>query len=251
MEVRLIRHATMLVSTGADILLVDPLLCPAEAMPPIDNSANDRRNPLVGLPLSEAELKKVDAVLLTHTHRDHFDTAAAEGLAKDLPLFCQPADEEKLRGLGFTQVTPVADSVSWRGLEISRTGGRHGTGAVGEKMGPVSGYVLKREGEPSLYIAGDTIWCPEVEEALARYRPDAVVVFAGAAQFLSGDPITMSTEDVARVCQAAPWAMVIAVHMESFNHCLLTRAELRESLALRGMAGRVVIPADGEAVAIR
>jgi hypothetical protein len=48
-----------------------------------------------------------------------------------------------------------------------RTGGRHGTGEIGEKMGPVSGYVLRGPGEPVVYIAGDTVWCPEVAAALA------------------------------------------------------------------------------------
>ena len=251
MELRLIRHATMLVATGAGTILVDPLFSPAEAMPPIDNSANIRRNPLVELPLCEDELKKVDAVLLTHTHRDHFDAAAAEGLPKDMPLFCQPEDEQKLRDLGFSRVTVVSNTLTWKELRISRTGGEHGTGVIGGKMGPVSGYVLQRAGEPTLYIAGDTIWCPAVEEALARYRPDVVVVFAGAAQFLSGDPITMTAEDVAKVCRAAPWAMVIAVHMETFNHCLLTRQALRDHLVEQKLSDRVVIPGDGEAVEIR
>lgn len=251
MELRLVRHATMLVATGAGTILVDPLLSPAGEMPPIDNSANSRRNPLVGLPLSEAELKKVDAILLTHTHRDHFDPAAAAKLPKELALFCQPADEEKLRDLGFLQVTPVHDSLIWKDLSISRTGGEHGTGEIGAKMGPVSGYVLQRKGEPTLYIAGDTIWCQAVEEALAKYRPDAVVVFAGAAQFLTGDPITMTAADVEKVCRAAPWAMVIAVHMETFNHCLLTRQALRDHLVQQRLSDRVVIPADGEIVTVR
>ncbi len=159
-------------------------------------------------------------------------------------------DEQKLRDLGFSRVTPVSDSLTWNGLCISRTGGEHGTGEIGARMGPVSGYVLQRQGEPTLYITGDTIWCPAVAEALAAYRPDVVVVYAGAAQFLSGDPITMTAEDVAKVCRAAPWAMVIAVHMESFNHCLLTRQALRDHLVQQQLSDRVVIPGDGEAVTL-
>jgi hypothetical protein len=33
-----------------------------------------------------------------------------------------------------------------------------------------------------LYIAGDTIFCKEVKDALDNYKPDIVVVNAGAAQ---------------------------------------------------------------------
>ena len=69
---------------------------------------------------------------------------------------------------------------------------------------------------------------------------------AGAAQFLHGDPITMTAGDVVRVCRAAPQAQVVAVHMEAINHCLLTREELAQQAESAGV--RVVIPEDGEEV---
>ena len=75
-----------------------------------------------------------------------------------------------------------------------------------------------------------------------------IVVNAGAAQFLHGDPITMTSGDVVRVCRAAPHAQVVAVHMEAINHCLLTREELAQQAENAGV--RVVIPADGETVAL-
>ena len=248
MELKLGRHATFILSMGGVRLLVDPVLSPAGAMPPIDNSPNDRRNPLVELPLDEKELFAADAILVTHTHRDHFDAAAAERLPKDRPVLCQPADEAKLRDFGFTSVTPVDTAVEWRGITLTRTGGRHGRGELADRLGPVSGYVLRCPGEPVLYIAGDTVWCPEVESALAEHRPDDVVLFAGAAQFNTGGPITMDIADIAAVCRAVPSAQVAVVHMETFNHCLLTRAALRDYLAKEGLAGRVAVPEDGERV---
>ena len=48
------------------------------------------------------------------------------------------------------------------------TRGHHGTGAIGEAMGAVSGWVID-----DVYLAGDTIWCDEVAEALERHRPRA------------------------------------------------------------------------------
>ena len=73
-----------------------------------------------------------------------------------------------------------------------------------------------------------------------------IVVNAGAAQFLHGGPITMTGDDVVDVCQAAPGARVIAVHMEAFNHCLLTRQQLRDHLKEIHVNEQVLIPADGE-----
>ncbi len=116
-------------------------------------------------------------------------------------------------------------------------------------MGPVSGVVFVAAGEPTLYIAGDTIWCPEVADVLTACKPDLVVVNAGAAAFLSGGPITMTAEDVGRVCRAIPSARVIAVHMEALNHCALTRDMLRRYLSREGLAERVAVPDDGAVLA--
>ena len=73
-------------------------------------------------------------------------------------------------------------------------------------LAPVSGFVLARAGEPSLYVAGDTVWCDEVAAALDAHRPDVVVVNAGGARFTEGDPITMTADDVAAVAAHAPGA---------------------------------------------
>lgn len=252
MEIQLLRHATLLLEIGGQRLLVDPMLSRAGELDPIPNSGDDRRIPLVDLPLDDAALElllgRVDAVLVTHTHRDHWDSRAAELLDKSRPLFCQPPDIAALAQSGFQDIRPVDQPLGWCGLGLDRTGGQHGTGEIGRLMAPVSGFVLQASGEPTLYIAGDTIWCPEVAEALRTYRPDVVVLNAGAAQFLTGGPITMTAEDVAAVCRAAPQAQVVAVHMEVVSHCKLTREALHRALAAAGQEARVLIPADGERI---
>ncbi len=249
MHFQLLRHATLVLTIKGQKLLVDPMLSPAGAMDPVANAADTRRIPLVDLPLSEAELAQLigqlTGVLVTHTHRDHWDSRAIEVLPKHLPILCQPPDEARIRDAGFTNVTAIQTEVVWNGIHLHRTGGQHGTGEIGQKMGPVSGYILEAEGEHILYIAGDTIWCAEVATALANYSPQIVVVNAGAAQFLTGGSITMTAEDVKEVCRAARSAQVVAVHMETVNHCGLTRADLRQALLPTGFADQVWTPADG------
>lgn len=251
MKIHFLRHATFVLTINDHTILVDPMLSPAQTMDPIPNAGNDRRIPMVDLPLTEAELlqllPKIDAVLVTHTHRDHWDTYAQELLPKHLPIFCQPEDQASIQQAGFSQVQPVTAQLEWQGLQISRTGGQHGNGDLGKKMGPVSGFVLKADGSRSLYIAGDSVWCWEVEQALAQFAPEVVVLNTGAATFVTGGgPITMSDADVCSVCRTVPEAQVVAVHMETINHCALSRVALRASLEAENLAQQVLIPDDGE-----
>jgi L-ascorbate metabolism protein UlaG (beta-lactamase superfamily) len=247
MRLRLLRHATLIVEFAGRKLLIDPMLSAPGAMPAIENSPNPRPNPLVPLPASLPEIvQDLDAVLVTHTHRDHWDDAAVGKLPKYVPLLCQMEDEAKLQAQGFTHVQPLQTGLIWNALEVTRTGGQHGTGEIGKKMAPVSGFVLRGPGEDALYIAGDTIWCSEVQQAIQQFRPAAIVVNAGAARFLEGDPITMTAADVLSVCRAAPEAKVIAVHMEAINHCLLTREQLAAEVKAASLRQNLRIPADGE-----
>ena len=135
-------------------------------------------------------------------------------------------------------------------MTIARTGGRHGTGEIAEMLAPVSGFVLSAAGEPTLYIAGDTVWCGEVARALDEHDPDVVVVNAGGARFTEGDPITMAAGDIGAVVAHAPRARVVAVHMDAINHCLETRADLHQRMHEAGLQERVTVPEDGALVPV-
>ena len=142
---------------------------------------------------------------------------------------------------------PVEDALEWRGVHVARTPARHGTGEIGEAMAPASGFVLRAAGEPSIYIAGDTIWCDEVRATLDVQRPDIVVVNASGARFTEGDPIVMTVDDVVALTRHVPGAPVVAVHLDAINHCLESRDDLRARLRTEGLEDRVSVPEDGAA----
>jgi L-ascorbate metabolism protein UlaG (beta-lactamase superfamily) len=141
----------------------------------------------------------------------------------------------------------VQDELTLGELTIARTGGEHGRGEIGAKMAPVSGFVLKAQGEPTLYIAGDTILCDAVRQATDTHRPDAIVVNAGAAQFLQGGPIVMDNDDVVALANETD-ALIVAVHFETVSHSTETRADLHERLRTEGLTQRVAVPEDGSEV---
>lgn len=252
MQLRLLRHATVVLQMGTHNLLVDPMLSPKGVMGPVNGSPNMRPNPLVDLPVDSVDLdgllKGITGVLVTHTHRDHFDAEAERLILKNTPLFCQPQDENMLTDIGFNTVFSVEDTLTRQDITITRTGGKHGSGEIGQKMGAVSGFILEAKNEPKVYIAGDTIWCVDVRQALEEHRPDIVIVNAGRARFLLGGRITMSVCDIGHIAKQLPSARIVAVHMEAFNHCLLTRRKLREYVIEHQLTERVLVPEDGEEI---
>lgn len=247
--VRLIRHATLLIQMGNKRILLDPMLSTKNEMDPVVNAGNDIRIPMVDLPFNDQDLAKLlkaaDAIFITHIHRDHWDVAAQKLIDKDKLIFCQPADEEKIKEQGFKNVRSISTEIRWEGLQIFRTHGQHGTGEIGKKMGEVSGFVFKDK-DHTLYVAGDTIWCSEVEDALQKFNPDTTIVNAGGAQFLKGGPITMTPADVNKVHEVLPQTKIIAVHMDTVNHCFIKRGDLQREVTALGISSAVSIPSDGE-----
>ncbi|HEY5872019.1 MAG TPA: MBL fold metallo-hydrolase [Gaiellaceae bacterium] len=237
MRITLVRSATVIVELAGNRILVDPMLDDVGARPPIEQTRNPVANPTVPLPFpAEEVVRGLDAVIVTHRHRDHLDARAEELLPHDVPVFCQPEDEQALRELGL-DARPVADALTWDGLTITRTPARHGSGHIAELLAPVSGFVLG-----DLYLAGDTVWYEEVELTIERHRPRVAVVNAGGAEFVEGGLIVMGADDVREVVERVP--VVVAVHMEALNHCFLERALLAAAVP------EVVIPRDGETVEV-
>ena len=237
MRITLLRHATPLIEIAGKTIVVDPMLDDAGVRAPVRGTPNPLSNPLLPLPQGAPG------------GASGGDAARGSPTPKSIPLFCQPEDTADLAGLGFPGIQPLAFGapIEWEGISIDKTGGQHAhDDEMARGLGPVSGVVLRAEGEPTIYIAGDTVWCDEVAEAIASHEPDWIVVNAGGARLIEGGLITMGAEDVAAVASAAPDARIVAVHLEAINHCLETRAELAAALADTGIENRIDIPDDGQ-----
>ena len=250
-EIDFIRHATFILRVGGLNFLVDPMLSDKHEMDPVGNTPSTERIPMVPLPFSESDLKgklqHIDALIVTHIHRDHWDSKAQSIINKELPLICQPPDAEKIKQQGFTNVIVVNSEIDFRGAKIHRVNGQHGTGDIGSRMGPVSGFVVIN-GKKKVYIAGDSVWCSDVENAINAHKPDVIIVNAGAAQFNQGDPITMTSKEVIKTITALPSAKVVAVHMDTVNHCRLSRTDLKRELETANLLKSCSIPLDGEKI---
>ncbi|AWP35448.1 hypothetical protein B9D02_23050 (plasmid) [Pantoea vagans] len=259
MKLTQIRNATLLLEYAGKKFLIDPMLAEKEAWPGFAGNARPHlRNPMVDLPVPRDELLAVDAVIITHTHADHWDEAAQQQVPKNMMIYSQnESDAALLRSEGFENVRMLQDENRFiDGLTLYKTDGQHGSNALyadkamGEILGDACGLVFTHPAEKTLYVAGDTVWVKPYVRSLQRFQPQVVVLNIGNATNDLYGPIIMGKEDTLRTLNILPGVIIVASHMEAINHCLLTRAELRAYTSEQGIADKVLIPEDGDSMTI-
>lgn len=255
-SIQLIRNATVVFNYAGKKFLIDPMLAPKGMYPGFPGTVNSHlNNPLVDLPVSPDTLLDADAIIVTHLHPDHWDQIAAEKLPKDIPVFAQNEEDAKIIGsYGFLNVSAMADNTIFEGVFFQKTYCQHGSDQaysipeVAEVLGSASGLFFKCDGEKSVYFLGDTIWIEQVETNLKDFRPDIVVINAGMATLEGLGPIIMGKEDVVHVNEILPDALIVPIHLETVNHCVLSRRELQEFVNDKGIEEKVIIPEDGQII---
>lgn len=258
MHITQLRNATIIVHLGERHILVDPMLAPQGSLPPLRLLDGKRlRNPTVDLPAqADAALAQVTHCLITHCQKGHFDHL--DGFGKkwlretQLPVICTPHDTEHLRKRGLN-VHPLAEGHErpqpfFEG-QIRTVRCTHGEGVVGRMMEHGVGYFIEMPGEPSLYLAGDTILTPRVRDFVSLHRPDVSVVPAGGARFDIGGDIIMGVDEVIAFAVLSTGA-VVANHLEAISHCPVTRTALVAAARQAGVGNRLVVPADGQTLEV-
>ena len=256
-----IRNATAKIIYSGLSILVDPILCPKGTYPGFDvaNTIERKkmRNPLIELPTSVDEiLKDLEAVILTHTHLDHWEEHAAKLIPKYIPIFVQHAGDKRLvQSQGFVDVRVVGINTPFKGITITKTGGQHGSDemlsvpSIAELSDESMGFVLRAPGEKTVYFAGDTIWHDYVECSIKKYDPDWIVLNTGEAKIegFKGSLI-MGTDDVKRCVEFTKKAKIITVHMDAINHCVCSREMMRKFVKDNKFEENVLVPNDGEVI---
>ena len=103
------------------------------------------------------------------------------------------------------------------------------------------GIVFQSNNEKTLYVAGDTIWCSEVKEALDKFHPEIVVVNACGASVLTGERLIMNLDDIKTIADYSKNSKIIASHMDTVSHLTVTRDDIK-NLKLEN----VIVPDDNQ-----
>lgn len=247
-----IRHGSHIIEYKNKRILVDPVLADKGTTFALPKGRVQEMNPLLPLPFGTEFLQTIDAVLVTHMHFDHFDKAAMEIIRKDMQIYCHPSKVKKIRNTGFINVIGIEDKLSIGKEFVIETfnGGKHGIGLTGMLMGRTTGYLFKdisnEKTEPVVYLIGDSIWCDEVKQTIDINRPDVIIAFSGEARLPFGKPITMTTEDIHQLGLHVSKATIVVNHLDSWNHCYLTREKLHKFIENKPYKEKIMIPMDGQ-----
>lgn len=259
MKITQIRNATLIIEYNNTKFLIDPWLGPKDYMAGFDTAVNSEiRQPRVELPFDIEKIVDVDAVIITHIHPDHWDEYAQQALNKNIKIFVQSEiDREIILSNGFKDVEILNnDGINYKNITLYKTLTQHGKREILKPLCEsinmpydAMGVVFKAKNEKTLYVAGDTIWCEEVNETLEKFSPNVIVVNACAATILNGERIIMNIDDVKEVLKNSKNATVIASHMDTVSHLTVTRKDLN-NFKNNNNIDNLLIPEDGENINI-
>lgn len=254
-KIQYVRQATVILEINSKKIVIDPVLSDKETQDPIPFS-NDKRIPMNHLPISKNKIiREADAILITHYHPDHFDIDSERLLPKDILIFCQPFDVDKLKKKGFTNLKSIVNITTWFGVSIKRYEAHHHENATGKMpFGESSSFSLTFNKE-TIFITGDAILDNLLEKALINENPTHIIANTGECTFTKPNPVlepgkymTLTKEDLLKIAIRNKKAIIIAIHMDAINHCGLTKKEFRLFLKKqeKNIKNKILVPNEGE-----
>ena len=248
--------ATTVLRLGSFTLLTDPNFLHRGQRAYLGKGLWSRR--LTEPSLSVTDLPPLDAVVLSHLHGDHFDRVARRGLDRAVPVLTTPAAASRLRQWGFdARPMPTwsahAMDAPGESLEIHALPGVHGRGVVAPLLPPVMGSLLRYESAGDvrrLYITGDTLPGPHLDDIQDRHGPvDVIVAHLGGTRILF-HTVTMDAPMGRTLLEQVPAPRVVAVHHDDYGVFRSPVSDFVELLARSGSRTTVLVPARGETVAL-
>lgn len=152
-------HATMLIQIDDKVFLTDPVFTKTAGM---------LSKRLIEPGIDPSSIAKVDYVLISHIHLDHFSYGSLELLPKDGRLLIPLGGAAYTPEFGFAETLEMKpwdviehDGVRITALPVQHFGGRYGFDILWMKDRGYTGYVIEYHGK-TVYFGGDTGYDPDL-----------------------------------------------------------------------------------------
>ena len=223
-------HATVRCDLpGGEVVLIDPWIT---------------ENP--ACPVELRDLDRLDAILITHAHLDHFGDAVelAKRHRPDKVVACfELCQWLESKGVENTAPMNLGGSQRVAGAEVFMVRADHSAGFMDGDTpvygGVAAGYVVRLGGGYTFYHSGDTALFSDMKLIAELWRPELA--------FLPiGDLFTMDPRQAACACRYLEVRKVIPIHWGTFPPLTGTPETLAKELADIGAACEVVKLEPGE-----
>jgi L-ascorbate metabolism protein UlaG (beta-lactamase superfamily) len=230
-----IGNATALLRLGRFTLLTDPNFLHRGQYAKLGGELRSRR--LLEPAMDIEALPRLDTVVLSHHHGDHFDRVAARGLDHDVPIVTVAPAARKLRNQGFTN--PIALR-TWethtlrdggQRLSITALPGLHGPDPLVRVLPEVMGSLLEfddavpvgssADGRDRrafrIHVTGDTLVHQRLHEIPLRFPDiDLVLLHLGGTKVL-GVLLTMDAAQGLETLRIVPAARAMPIHTDDYT----------------------------------
>ncbi|MFF8446881.1 MBL fold metallo-hydrolase [Streptomyces leeuwenhoekii] len=252
LDVHFIGNATVLLRYGDLTLLTDPNFLHRGQYAYLGYGLLSRR--LTEPAVDVDELPRLDAVVLSHLHGDHWDRRARRQLDRTVPILTTPHAARRLKVVhGFHRTAGLR---TWQALTLRRDGtqvritalpGRHaGHRVLRGLLPPVMGSMLEfgPAGGPvglRLYISGDTLVYEGLDEIARRFpAADLAVLHLGGTRLPGGFLVTLDGAQGAELARRLDPRLLLPVHYGDYT---VMRSPLADFLAEAdriGLGDRIV-----------
>ncbi|MDO0929333.1 MBL fold metallo-hydrolase [Streptomyces sp. TG1A-8] len=245
-DLHFIGNATVLLRYGPLTLLTDPNFLHRGQFAHLGYGLASRR--LTEPAVDPRELPRLDGVVLSHLHGDHWDRRARRHLDHTVPVVTTPHAARRLRVFqGFPRTAGLR---TWEGFSLRRGGaqvtvtalpGRHaGHPVLRGLLPPVMGSMLEfgpvgRPPRLRLYVSGDTLLYDGLDEIAERFpAADLAVLHLGGTRLPGGFVVTMDGAQGAELARRLDPRTVLPVHYHDYT---VMRSPLSAFLAEAGRLG--------------
>jgi L-ascorbate metabolism protein UlaG (beta-lactamase superfamily) len=152
------------------------------------------------------DLPRLDLIVASHAHYDHFDIAALKSYRyKDVPFLVGPNMVEAARAVGFIDVRELKPWETWsRGaLKVTGAPARHGV--------PEVTFVIEAKGR-TVYFGADTLLIPELRDLPKRFPSFDLALLPVNGLRVMGVPVVMSAEEAAELAGILKARVAVPIH---------------------------------------
>ncbi|ADY14283.1 MBL fold metallo-hydrolase [Sphaerochaeta globosa] len=171
-----IGQSGFVLKTDSLCIVIDPYLSTTLEKATMEQSWK-RHIRMMDILIEPIELSKVDYILISHEHRDHYDQVTVSGILSSNPactVIASKALAQRIKAEQNCRVISLDDGQHWdeNGLTIDSIRAKHNNYDQKEETGfPYLSYAIRLSSH-TLFFAGDTIPHPPLEAFLSSIKPE-------------------------------------------------------------------------------